>query len=256
MDTDEIWREGTARWPEIEIDPELMARHLGRLSPEREGPAGPSERFLVAACIAGVPAALVAFDRDLIAQVPRFIARIDNSPAFGAEVAQLVREKLLLAPFARLREYSGAGPLAGWVRIVASRTALELKRRGHAEARRNVDLAREVARVPAFSEWELLRDKYRESVEAALREALAGLPAQDRMVLRLYVIGRKNIAEIGKVFGVHRATVARWIQAAESRIFSETVARLEGSAGISKAECESIARGLVSRLDISLEKLL
>jgi RNA polymerase sigma-70 factor (ECF subfamily) len=78
-----------------------------------------------------VPAALPTFERRFLVLVPGFIGRIDSTPAFGDEVCQQLREKLFVAPAGSaptIADYSGRGPLALWLRVVACRTALNLKR--------------------------------------------------------------------------------------------------------------------------------
>src|SRR6516165_4204516 len=79
-------RSGRERWPAIQLDEKAFRSHL--LAVGQHAPAFPLDAFLAAACAVGDPAALAAFDRELIAQVPGMIRRIDASDAFGVEICQ------------------------------------------------------------------------------------------------------------------------------------------------------------------------
>jgi RNA polymerase sigma-70 factor (ECF subfamily) len=69
-----------------------------------------------------------------------------------------------------------------------------------------------------------------------LRLGVEALAPRDRMVLRLYLLRGDNIDAIGKIYGVHRATVARWIVAAQRSIVNAVTARMESELGFSPSE--------------------
>jgi len=163
---------------------------------------------------------------------------------------------LLVPPLLRLRQYSGAGSLAGWLRVAAKRLAVDLKRREGASLRQMGQLETALAKSPRDPEWELVHRRFRQPLEAALRAALDALEARDRMVLRLYLIRGENIGAIGRMYGVHRATVARWIVAAQRAIIDAVTERLQNELGFSARECQSLARDLKSGLSFTLERLL
>jgi RNA polymerase sigma-70 factor (ECF subfamily) len=255
---------GTARWPEVDLPYDAFARHVLELR-AAGAPLGDDDLldnapdlFLAAACLREHPRALSAFEREYMSQVPLMIAAIDPSYDFGTEVTQALRERLLCAPLERLRHYSGTGKLLGWIRVAARRQAIDLKRQEGASLRRSVQLPS--AELPSavsarHPEWELLRRRYQEPVEEALRLAVGALSARDRMVLRLYLLRGDNIEAIGRVYGVHRATVARWIAAAQQAIVASVVASLE-KRGIPAAELESLVQDLWSQIQITLSSLL
>src|SRR5262249_31930540 len=105
-------------------------------------------------------------------------------------------------------------------------------------------------------EWQLLQKRYREPVEAALRAAIDALPSQDRAVLRLYLLRGENIDGIGKIYGVHRATVARWISASQRAIVAAVATHLKRNLGLPPAELESLLSDLVSQIEITLSSVL
>ena len=105
--------------PDEEVSPDLLTSHA-------------RDMFLAAACGAGDAVALSILESGPLREIPDFVARIDAQPDFAAEVAQTVRQKLLVAPApgqpGKIAEYRGAGPLGGWIRVIAVRVALDLKR--------------------------------------------------------------------------------------------------------------------------------
>lgn len=258
----EAWRAGRERWPAVDLGFEAFASHVAALRADGDAPSDEdlashgTNVFLAAACLANDGRALAALERDFLAPLPRIVRAIDSSPAFGTEVTQSLRERLLCPPEFRLRQYSGAGSLDGWLRVAAKRLALDLKRRDGASLRQMGQLETVLARSQRDVEWELVHRRFRQPLEAAMRAALDALDPRDRMVLRLYLIRGENIGAIGKMYGVHRATVARWIVAAQRAIIDAVTTRLQNELGFSARECHSLARDLKSGLSFTLERLL
>jgi RNA polymerase sigma-70 factor (ECF subfamily) len=258
----EAWRTGRGRWPGVGLGFDAFAAHVAALRAEGGAPSDDDlarhggDIFLAAACLANDDRALAALERDFLAGLPRVVTAIDRSASFGTEVAQALRERLLCPPLLRLRQYGGAGSLAGWLRVAAKRLAVDLKRREGASLRQMGRLETALARAPRDPEWELVHRRFRQPLQTALRAALDALDARDRMVLRLYLIRGENIAAIGRMYGVHRATVARWIVAAQRTIIGGVTARLQDELGFSARECQSLARDLKSGLSFTLERLL
>jgi RNA polymerase sigma-70 factor, ECF subfamily len=258
----QAWQGGRERWPEVRLSLEDFVAHVTALRSEGDAPnpgdlsLHGDDMFLVAACVAGDIRALSVFECSFMAELPKVVSAIDPAPAFGAEVAQLLRERLLCPPLERLRHYSATGSLAGWLRVAAKRLAVDLKRREGVSLRQTGELATVVANASHGPEWELVRRRFRKPLEAALCAALDALPARERMVLRLYLLRGENIDAIGKIYGVHRATVARWIVAAQRSIITAVTTRLQDQFGFSAGECHSLARDLKSSLEFTLERLL
>ena len=70
------------------------------------------------ACVDNVPGALAQFERAVRAAIAAAVARIDRSPELRDEVRQMLWQRLFVgttgqAP--RIQSYAGRGPLAGWV---------------------------------------------------------------------------------------------------------------------------------------------
>jgi RNA polymerase sigma-70 factor (ECF subfamily) len=163
-----------------------------------------------------------------------------------------LRERLLVAAPGgrpRIAQYSGRGALAAWVRIAAVRLAVDLKRA--------LAPVRDAARVPALGdtnnpEVQLLKSRYADEYQSALKESWRNLSVRERSVLRLQYVDGRNIDEIGRMYSVARATAARWIVAARQRILDGMIAILATRLKLDKDEFDSIARLVGRELDLSL----
>jgi RNA polymerase sigma-70 factor len=103
---------------------------------------------------------------------------------------------------------------------------------------------------------EYLKRRYTREFRAALREALAALPREQREVLRLNFVHGLNIQAIGQRLNIHRATVARWISSARQAVFAETRRLLSERLKLAPSEFDSLLRMVRSQLDQSMAGLL
>lgn len=177
------------------------------------------------------------------------------SPSQAEEAVQRLRHRLLAAgPEAsagRLLSYSGRGDLRAWVRVAALRTWLNLERETARErAQPSDDLL--VDRAAGDLELEFLKGAYRESFHRAFLEALAGLPADERLMLKMHYLDKASMEEIGRIVGAHRITVLRRLERTREQLASDTKRRLSERHQLTGTEVESLLRLIQSRLDLSL----
>ena len=198
--------------------------------------------------------ALKALDAVLVTSVGRAVARIDSSRAFADLVAQELRTRLFVGERPRIKEYSGKGPLAGWLRTTAARIALNLRRgaddRGHEALRSNI---RAMASEPEVA---VLRAKYREDFEAALRVALETLPSKEKAILCLNVRDGMSSEKIATLYRVSRATAKRMLVRARQMLLEGTEKELRSRLMLTTGEFESIARVIHEDLEVSVLRLL
>jgi RNA polymerase sigma-70 factor (ECF subfamily) len=250
-----LWEAARSAWPAIALPRErfgaYVARHMeaDRL-PESER-AG--DLYLACACAAGIPRALEAFDTLLATAVARGVARIDSSHGFKDLVAQDLRTRLLVGESPKIADYAGRAPLASWLKTAAVRAALNLRRAKGDQAHDSIPAGLAGAAGP---ESELIRAKYREAFEDALRVALAELPEKERTLLSLSVGGGLGIDALAEKFGVGRSTAARWLIAARELLTRETRRVLLDRLGVTPSELDSVAGEVRGDIDVSIVRLL
>jgi RNA polymerase sigma-70 factor (ECF subfamily) len=252
---EQAWQAGQVAWPGLELARDRFAARIGELNLRFA-----SDLYLAAACLEGNPAAIAAFERDMLASARKAIEAIDGSPAFVDEALQRLRESLLVGGEPRLATYAGRGALRAWVGIAGARHALML--------RRSQKRAREVS--PPDDDWiealvtistnnpelELLKQQYAAAFSVALREAVAALEPRLRAVLRMSFIDDVSIDQIAAVYSVHRATAARWIQRACDTVFATTRELLAKRLKLSASELDRMTALVRSQLEVSLSQLL
>src|SRR5262249_9011610 len=139
--------------------------------------------YLALACGRGDARAIGEFENQFIADVPEALSRL-AAKAQPDEVLQVLRAKLLVAEAGRspkILDYSGRGPLAGWLRIAAIRTALDMTRRRANEPSGGTSEA--LLDVPAAvedPELEHIRTRHSADFKAAFEHALRNLSKEDR----------------------------------------------------------------------------
>lgn len=251
---------GREAWPAIRIDEEVWLGHLaGRL---REGAPLVAQLeaidagglYLAAACLRGVPAAIEAFEREVLPSAKRaLLGRADA--VVVDEILQRVRARLLteLHGAPRLAIYGGRGPIGGFVRTVA----VHLLSDDEAASRPTED-DDALAALPEAADVEagLCRLDQQAQFREAFREALATLSPRDRALLRLSLLDGLSIDDLAPMYGAHRATVARWLTAARELLAARTRQALATRLGLRPADLESLLGGVLSRFDLSLSRLM
>jgi RNA polymerase sigma-70 factor (ECF subfamily) len=253
---DEAFRAGTMAWPGVALDRDVFEQRLRglELDPEQVQSRG-SDLFLAAACAAQDAQAVELFERTFLSQVPRLIGRVALNAQQEDELRQQLRIRLLVGPTAKIAEYRGSGPLGAWVRVCALRLALDLKMAD--PGRRNDAQALDALVVGApGGEVEIDVDRHRAVFQGALQESLATLTTREKTLLRLHFLDGMNIDELGVVFRVHRATVARWLVAVRTRVLDKVREKLSLELGSSPSEAQSLVRLLRSEVQVSIRRIL
>lgn len=255
------WTRATRAWPTLALEePAICAFVVDRLPGDdlaAELAACPIEDLaLAAACAAGAPAAHQAFEAYLTAADQ---ARVDGAPRhLFDEVKQLLRVQLLVAGEhpPGITAYRGKGPLRAWLRIIATRELLRLLR-GTGPARQAPAPLEDLA-LAASGDLALdqLKDTYRAQLAEALRDAIADLAFEDRLLLRQQIADRLSLEEIAAAHGVHRGTASRWLARARGALLASTQRRLGERLDLPDDEVTSVIRLVHSRLDVSVERLL
>jgi RNA polymerase sigma-70 factor (ECF subfamily) len=256
---------GRAAWNGIDVPRHEFAGFLTHRLPENAVPAQAlralpvADLYLACACARGDAAALDAFERAVMPAVDVAIGSLRPSADFRAELRQRVREHLLVArppDPPRIVEYRGRGPLGAWVRVVALRIGLELRRNEAQAVRRADELAREVPLVGFDQELDYVRSRYHAPIKRAFQEALGDLPDRERNMLQLHLLDDVSLSQIGALYGVDKSTASRWLSRARGQILEGVRRRLRASLGLGAAELDSMIQLFASRLDLSLDRIL
>ncbi len=245
--------------PEIRVDRDAFSAFVAGKAQAATDPAAlhGTDLLLAFAAVQQEPHALVRLEKQL-RELPQMLTKLRLDDAALADTVQDVRAKLLLSDRERtpkLLEYSGRGALGAWLRTVAVRTAISSMR---TQTRRRESSFEDLAIRASADDPELTaaKDRYREPFQTAFRGALQALSSRERNVLRMYLLDGRNIEEIGKVYGVHRATVARWIADTRQALAKSTRNAMTGTVDATSAEFRSITRLCFSQVDVSLHTLL
>jgi RNA polymerase sigma-70 factor (ECF subfamily) len=250
-----LWSGARDAWPEVFVSFEDFVSHVqscGHSAPDLS-PSIANDLYLAFACARGEAAALRHFEGVLLPAVDGVAVRLGRRGVEPEEARQAVRVRLFAGEAPRIGEYRGRGSLRAWLRVVATRTLLNLtdskKDRPHEDVEHLTLLA-----AGADPELEYMQRAYSALFREALARAARLLETRERAVLRLSLVQGMSIDTLGELYGVHRATAARWIQGAHRKL----------CAGVRETLCEqvrdddveSVLRVVSTCLDTSLDQYL
>lgn len=242
----EAWNTASRAWPGVVVAKTTFVARLHACGLNRQSALDRgNDIYLALACAAGNAAAVKLFEQTFLRVAPRQLGRMTLTTDQQDELLQRLRVKVLVGPTARIRDYLGSGPLGAWVRVCAVRLALEMKaqRQDHKLSERKT-LDAFVASTPN-AESLLASRQHAGGLRQALQEAIAALSARDRTLLRLHYLDEMTIDVLGNIYGVHRATVARWLVAIRGDLLKRVRLDLAGQIGASPSEAQSLAQLMV-----------
>lgn len=255
--------EAANAWPGVSVEAAavigVLAGKLAGEDPPALTAAAATEIHLAIACARGDNAAVAAFERAYLDVVPQALAGMKLPAATIEDVRSAVRDKLLLARSGphgdlppRVLEYAGRGRLRGLVQVTATRTAIDRIRLEE----REVELpARELA-ASADVAMSLIKVQYRAAFSAGFAHAVAAASRRDRNLLRLHFLGGVTLEQLAEMYGVHRATIVRWLAAARAAVFDATREHVAGEIAAPAEELDEMFELVKSRIELSVERLL
>ncbi len=251
--------EAAATWPGVSAATDEVVRVFGDKLSGDDPPAATVENvaevYLAVACAAGDAAAIAAFDRAYLEVVPQALAGMKLPGATVDDVRAAVRDKLLLPDGERrprILDYAGRGRLRGLVQVTATRTAIDRLR---IEQREEPLPRREVAAAGDL-ELSLIKAQYRGVFMDGFARAVATASRRDRNLLRLHFLGGVTLEQLASMYGVHRATIVRWIAAARDAVFTATRAHVAAQLDAPPDELDEMFSLVQSRIELSVERLL
>lgn len=232
-------------------------------SPPNEPAASPdaanADLTLAMACAAGDESAQRAFAErfgpDIDRLQSRFAKRIDRDDA-----RQMVFSRLFVhdeGQPARVASFRGEGSLGAFVRAVALRVLLNaIERRTEellGESMLDVLATTGDATTPETS---VRHAEQRALLKAAFESAARALAPKERAILRYALVEGATIDAIGELYGVHRATAARWLERAKEALGRSMRAALSEATDLADLERDRLHASVASHLELSLERVL
>jgi RNA polymerase sigma-70 factor (ECF subfamily) len=220
-------QQGRARWPQITVAADRFSAHVHSMKTDQPMLAKyGADIYLAFACVQRDRSALALLQDQLLPAVDRHVVRMGMRPSLLDDLHQDLLLYLLCDPVPRLRSYRGRGSLLGWLRTVAIRRAFLLRRHGRELSVDEVAPELLCAGGPD-PELQVLRRRFSPRVRRALEESLAALPRRHKVLLRRHYARRESIDVLARRYGVHRATVARWLAEVRAWLTRELQRRLD-----------------------------
>jgi RNA polymerase sigma-70 factor, ECF subfamily len=255
----------TAAWPGVVLDDaefvHAIARRLQSDDLIREiVEMHTNDLYLACGCAIGDVRALSGFESSCGAVIGRAIAASGASPAERADLGQVIRQRLLVAPadgrVPRIATYSARGSLRAWVRVVATREVARVLPRARREIAVEDDRFASLVSGDDDPQVAYLKRHYREEFKCAFHAAVEALDGRLRLVLQQHALDGLGVDQLASLHRVHRATAARWVQAAHESVLAGTRRALSRRLRLSRAEFASVMRLIQSQLDVSLSLAL
>jgi RNA polymerase sigma-70 factor, ECF subfamily len=254
---EELLRQARRQWPAVVVDDESFLAAVKRAA--TAGGAGPfdasaaAEIYLALGCAAGQAAALAAFEHAYLRDVAAVLARFAPTAVMLDEIKQRLRHRLLVAEpgeTPKILRYAGRG-LGQLVKVAAVRLAIDQTR-----ARRGTDIdGLDVVATQRDPELLYMQRAYASVFKRAFEESINELGARARTLLRMHLVDGLGIDDVAVVYGIHRATAARQIDAAKKNVGRATRRRLR-EGGIDRLELEEAISLVSSHLELSIERVL
>lgn len=228
-----------------------LPKHLSSLRAE--------ELYLAFLCSRQDTDAIAAFEAAHSGAVGHVAAKLRLSSSDRDELEQRLRTWLFVPAASGktgIEGYAGRGSLAGWVRVVAARTAQKMKTEHHREQPLDSD---EVSLDPNAQlnapDRAHEKHRYQTLLVEALRTALSQLSDDDRNLLFAHYAEGKNVTAIAAGEGVHRSTISRRLDDLRDRLLTAARTHLVETRGIKRAECDAIFGWVETRFDVTLSRI-
>lgn len=245
----------------LTLDREALAAHLLAHAPD-EGPLAAAlaslrggDLLLALACGRGDGAALAEFERRYFDEVGPALARV-RTTLTRDEVRQMMRTHLFTATAdgapPRILAFSGRGDLRVWFRVLLVRTLLNVATRGPKERELEDAMMEAIVDSGATPSDSAERRRYGPLLTEALVEAVGRLERRERSLLRLAACDGLTVDAIGGIYGVHRATAARWVAAAKDHLVQEVRDAVRRRVPVGDETLDSILAMADGAVDVSL----
>lgn len=262
-----------ASHPQIVLDPSSFAAHIaGHFAAALDqAKAADSwldnllieDLYLALGCAKGDAVALMSFEQTYGEQLLGLAHRHENEVIKAADLLQLLRQKLFVGSFEhrtpKILDFAGQGALRSWLQITAVRAYIDATRSANSRTK-SEDLVQgdyfdRVLDDAQDLELDFLKNAYKVAFKEAFAQAVASLTPRQRNLLGQSVVAGLSIDQIGAIYGVHRATAARWLQDARQALATQTHKSMIQRLEIDASELDSIMNLIQSRASVSMSRL-
>jgi len=250
-----------AAWPALVVDERDVITAMAGAICETGDPVGAlgqlaaEDLYLARACLTGSSEALTAFAAAYATTLRASLRAMGLAADVVDEVANDVQTKLFTGSPPKIATYSGRAALASWLRTVATRMAVDRVRRRD-DSSEDEDALAALPDPTDGPELAHFRRAYHADFKAAFEQALASLGVRERNLLRHQFVDNLTMEEIGRIYGVHKTTAFRWLEAARTALSKRTRAAFQQRVQVVSSDLESILRLVQSQIDLSLSRVL
>ena len=246
-------------WPDLaSVTLDDYVKHVRQLQTsasdiERYG----TDVYLAQACGNAEPEALHILETRYFPALDDHLVRSGFDTTTRQDVFQQMLMHLCAGPYPRMMTYAGRAALVSWLGVTAIRFAVNMGAKSAQSGTQAVELTFERLVADEVSpEMRVTIERARPLFQSALSTAIDALAERDRTLLRLCFLDGLSIDGIGSMYGVHRATAARWIAQIRQKIFNDVKAVLTRDLGLHNSEFESLVFLIRSELHLSLRRVL
>jgi RNA polymerase sigma-70 factor, ECF subfamily len=257
--------EGQKAWPRLTVEPTAFAAFVaekvaeGPLEHEALAQLRAADLYLACACTAGDGKALQALEDRYFGEVEAALTKVKDGLAMADDIRQILRERLFLAlegSRPRIAYYSGRGDLRNWLRVTVARTVLNQVTRGRKEVPVEEELLNALPPPTEDPELEHFKRQYRADFEAVFPLAIEALTSRERTLLRQRFADGLTVPQLCQLYGVHPATMARWLAKARSTMLARVRKLMMQKLNVDMSEFSSLVRMVQSQLDITMRRFL
>ncbi len=205
--------------------------------------------YVACACVMAIPGSAELLMQRHQRSVQQSLGRMKlTNEQFEEAYATFLRIVLIgEASTPAIATYKALGSLDGWMRVTATRAAHRVLRGRQPEAialsDRSIDQG-----VWHSAEHDALRREFRERFTASMTHSFATLSSQDRRALRQHYQDKLSIDVLAQVWNLHRASAARRIAGARTRLRKQVLASLESDMGLSPSSAIRMIANNISGL--------
>lgn len=248
---------GAAAHPGLHLDGPTLAGLVSRLMAKGADAAALcwEDLYLVEAALRGQGPAWVRLRAQHGYRLRTVFHRTLGSDAAAADLADQFWAELATpvgGGSARLARYTGKGALGAWLVVSAARFASKAALRTRETATDDAELLDRVGAAEEDLALKLFKVEHRPAFTASVKLAFQRISLKERNLLRHHYLDGVETSELGRLYGVHRATAVRWLAAARESFVAAFRDELGARLGIQRLEVDSITRLFKSQLDISL----